>query len=102
MLIIFALLTFVSILSRVDGHGMLVLPVMWTDFEANGDTNDANGFSTSWVNGCRNKEFPLKAFKESDECPADMGSCGRCPLGEKCPTLKKWLKNPNCNYLVIC
>ena len=66
MAVILAIFTLVSILSRVEGHGMLVLPMMWTDFEANGDTNDINGLSTSWTNGWRNLEYPLKSFKETD------------------------------------
>ena len=96
-----AFFTLVSILSRVEGHGMLVLPMMWTDFEANGDTYDINGLSTSWTNGWRNLEYPLKSFKETDKCPADMGSCGKCALGEKCSSIKKWFQHPNANYFVI-
>ena len=101
MWVLFVIFNLATILSRVDGHGMLVIPAMWTDFEANGDTSDANGTSTSWNNGCFNLEYPLKPFLQSDECPADMGSCGNCPLGPKCETLKLWMANPNCNYKVI-
>ena len=102
MAVILAIFTLVSILSRVEGHGMLVLPMMWTDFEANGDTtNDTNKSSTSWTNGWKNLEYPLKSFKETDKCPGDMGSCGKCSLGEKCSSIKKWFQHPNANYFVI-
>ena len=106
MLKVFSFVTFVTTLSKVDGHGMLVLPMMWTDFTANGDapypaSYPKGGLSASWENGCGNLDYPCKSFKASDVCPADMGNCGKCPLGPKCKKLKQWMKNPNCNYKVI-
>ena len=88
MRVIVMTVVLVSAIAKVNGHGGLAVPFMWTDETGNGDSQTRFG-----GNGCRSKALqPITEEKAQSLTPADNAA-----------TFGKFirrLKSPNCYFLV--
>ena len=88
MRVIVMTVVLVSAIAKVNGHGGLAVPFMWTDETGNGDSQTRFG-----GNGCRSKALqPITKEKAQSLTPADnAASFGK---------FIRRLSSPNCYFLV--
>ena len=88
MRVILVMVVLISAIAKVNCHGGLAVPFMWTDETGNGDSQTRFG-----SNGCRSKALEkITEEKAQSLTPADnAGSFGK---------FIRRLSSPNCYFLV--